>query len=115
MSEALAGSRLLSIVGPGGVGKTTLALRLAAGFEPEYAGAWLLELDPVQDAAGMELALARVLGLRLAAPGSMRAALIELIEQRRVLLVFDNCEHLVTEVGPLPPSCSRPAAASRSS
>jgi predicted ATPase/Flp pilus assembly protein TadD len=101
MREALGGSRLLSIVGPGGVGKTTLALHLAAGVETDYSGAWVLELDSVQDAAGLELALARVLGLRLADRGSVRAALIELVEERRVLLVLDNCEHLVTEVGAL--------------
>ena len=101
MREALGRSRLLSIVGPGGVGKTTLALHLAAGVETDYSGAWVLELDSVQDAAGLELALARVLGLRLADRGSVRAALIELVEERRVLLVLDNCEHLVAEVGTL--------------
>ena len=101
MREALGGSRLLSVIGPGGVGKTTLALHLAASVDLEYAGAWVLELDSVQDSAGLELALARVLGLRLASRGSLRAAVLEFVEQRRLLLVFDNCEHLVAAVGSL--------------
>ncbi len=101
MREALAASRLLSLVGPGGVGKTTLALHLAASVEPDYSGAWVVELDSVRDAAGLELALARVLGLRLAALGSTRSALVEFIEQRRLLLIFDNCEHLLADAGGL--------------
>jgi non-specific serine/threonine protein kinase len=96
--EALAGARLLSLIGPGGVGKTSLALHLAASVEAEYSGAWVLELDSVQDAAGLELALARVLGLRLAARESAGAALIEFIGERRLLLVFDNCEPVVAAV-----------------
>ncbi|MGO9763904.1 MAG: protein kinase domain-containing protein [Solirubrobacteraceae bacterium] len=99
--RALDESHLVSVVGPAGVGKTTLALHLVASMVREYAGAWVLELDAVGDEAGLELAVARALELRIASRESILAALIEFIEERRVLLLFDNCEHLVAEVGRL--------------
>ncbi len=98
-AEALAGTRQLSIVGPGGVGKTALAMRLAAGALDEFEGAWLIELDSVQDGAGLALALARTLGLRSSPTEPIRATAAEFIEERRLLLLFDNCEHVAAEVG----------------
>ncbi len=101
LRRALAHARLLTVIGPGGVGKTTLALHLAASVADEYAGAWVVELDGVQDAAGLELALARALELRVWTPDSIRASLLEFFEGRRMLLVLDNCEHMIAEVGAL--------------
>jgi non-specific serine/threonine protein kinase len=109
--EALEGCRLLSFVGAGGVGKTTLAVHLARNVASDYAGVWVLELDSLQNAAGLELALARALGLQIGLRGSIRGALVEFIEERRFLLVLDNCEHMLADaasvVGELLAACPR--------
>lgn len=101
LRATLAGGRLLTLLGPGGVGKTTLALRLVAELRARYVGTWLVELDAVQDLAGLELAVARALGLRMASAGSLRSELADLIGSRPSLLLLDNCEHLIPEVAAL--------------
>ncbi|MFF7455790.1 ATP-binding protein [Kitasatospora sp. NPDC008115] len=91
----LAGHRLVTVTGPGGVGKSRLALRAAAraaGAFPD--GGWLVELAPVRD--GRLLGHAVLEALRLT-DGTARAPLEVLAEQlagRRLLLVLDGCEHL---------------------
>jgi non-specific serine/threonine protein kinase len=109
--DALNSSRLVSVVGPGGVGKTALALHLVAGVESDHAGTWVIGLDSVEDGAEVELALARTLGLRIDSRDSLRAALTGFIEQRPLLLLLDSCEHvlpvLVPLVGELLRACGR--------
>ncbi|MFE6871169.1 ATP-binding protein [Kitasatospora sp. NPDC057692] len=93
----LAGHRLVTVTGPGGVGKSRLALRAAAraaGAFPD--GTWLVEVAPVRD--GRLLGHAVLEALRLT-DGTARAPLEVLAEQlagRRMLLVLDGCEHLAT-------------------
>jgi predicted ATPase/DNA-binding SARP family transcriptional activator len=83
--------RLVTLVGPGGVGKTRLALELARGEAAglEFGGC-LVELAPVGSPAGVRGAIASALGL----PDPSR--LVEVIGDRELLLVLDNCEHLIT-------------------
>ncbi|HST83732.1 MAG TPA: LuxR C-terminal-related transcriptional regulator [Kineosporiaceae bacterium] len=102
VKQLLAQSRLVTLAGVGGVGKTRLALRVAAGLHRKFgAGVWLVELDQVLDAGLVAHAVGRALGLR-EQPGLPRAAtLSEYLADRQVLLVLDNCEHLVGGVAKL--------------
>jgi predicted ATPase/DNA-binding SARP family transcriptional activator len=87
----LADRRLVTLVGPGGVGKTRLALEAARARSVDLRdGACLVELAPVGDPSGVRAAITAALGL----PDPTRLA--EMIGGRDVLLVLDNCEHVIT-------------------
>jgi predicted ATPase/class 3 adenylate cyclase len=95
-AAALDGARVVTLTGPGGVGKTRLALRVAGQVVPRFAdGAWLCELAPVRDPAGVDDAVAAVFSLTARAGQSTREALVELLRSKQLLLVVDNCEHLL--------------------
>jgi non-specific serine/threonine protein kinase len=92
----LAGSRLVTLTGVGGVGKTRLALRAAAGLRRAFrGGVWLVRLDQLRDQALVAQAVAGTLGLHDRAGYAPAAALAEYLAGRQLLLVLDNCEHLV--------------------
>ena len=94
---ALADTRLLTITGVGGVGKTRLARELARKMEPAYAGgACYAALAPV--AEGVAQAVASAAGVAEQPGRSLIASLTDELDERPVLLVLDNCEHLVDEV-----------------
>ena len=89
-------TRLLTLTGPGGAGKTRLALELASQLVGEAAdGVWLVELDPLSDPTLVPQAVATGLGLKEQPGRRMADTLIEHARQRQLLLVLDNCEHLV--------------------
>ncbi|HEY2715716.1 MAG TPA: BTAD domain-containing putative transcriptional regulator, partial [Solirubrobacterales bacterium] len=98
----LGANRLLTLTGAGGCGKTRLALELArqrgAGGEGEV---WAVELAAIGDPALVAVAVAQSLGTRLASGRAPEIALAEHIGERRLLLVLDNCEHLVASVAAL--------------
>ena len=91
MSDAV---RLLTLVGPGGVGKTRFALELAKNAAPHFAdGAWFVDLSELSNASRIPEAVARALGLRDAQKPA--ALLLEYhLRTRKALLVLDNLEHL---------------------
>jgi predicted ATPase/class 3 adenylate cyclase len=93
---ALDGARVVTLTGAGGVGKTRLALqvagRVAAGFGD---GAWLCELAPVRDPAAVDDAVAAVFAVTASAGLSTSEALVEFLRGKQLLLVLDNCEHLL--------------------
>src|SRR5215510_727296 len=98
----LAGSRLVTLTGVGGVGKTRLALRAAAGLARAFPGGeWLVRLDQLRDEALVAQAVAGALGLQDRGGYAPAAALADYLAGRRLLLVLDNCEHLVDAVAEL--------------
>jgi predicted ATPase/DNA-binding CsgD family transcriptional regulator len=92
----LTGTRLVSLVGPGGVGKTRLAIRaatdLARGFP---GGGWLVELAEVRDPVLVGNAVLAALDLRDQAATEPMSVLLSYLRDKRLLLVVDNCEHLL--------------------
>src|SRR5262249_24941223 len=89
LREALSHTRLLTITGPGGVGKTRLALHLAREVAAEYKdGVGLVDLGPVSDPDLVVQAVASVFGVRESAT-SLREDLIYYLQKKRLLLVFD--------------------------
>ena len=110
----LAGSRLVTLTGVGGVGKTRLALRAAAGLERAFRdGMWLVQLDQLREEALVAQAVAGALGLQDRAGASPEAALADYLAGRQLLLVLDNCEHLVDAVAKLTDRLLRAAAGLR--
>src|SRR5215469_16116684 len=110
----LAGSRLVTLTGPGGVGKTRLALRAAAGLARAFRdGVWLVRLDQLRDEALVAPAVAGALGLQDRAGYAPEAAVAEYLAGRQLLLVLDNCEHLVDATAELTDQLLRAAAGLR--
>ncbi len=96
VKAAIAGVRLLTLTGPGGVGKTRLARRSAAALERSFDdGVWLVELDGIEDAALLAQSVAGALDLRDESGRWPVAMLTDHLASRRLLLVLDNCEHLL--------------------
>jgi predicted ATPase len=96
VERLLADNRLLTLTGPGGSGKTRLALAVAHEVVRSYEeGAWFVELAPLSDPDLVPQALASVLSVREAPGRSLTEALADHLLPRRTLLVLDNCEHLV--------------------
>lgn len=94
--QLLAKTRLLTLLGTGGLGKTRLSLQLAADVLDDYPdGVWFVELAPLADAALVPQAVASVLGVREAAGRPVLEALVQHVRDRRLMIVLDNCEHLV--------------------
>src|SRR5215472_13615857 len=106
----LAGSHLVTLTGVGGVGKTRLALRAAAGLARAFpGGVWLVQLDQLRDEALVAQAVAGAQGLQDRAGFSPEEVLAEYLAGRQLLLVLDNCEHLVDAVAKLAESLLRAA------
>lgn len=94
--RTLASRRLLTLTGPGGIGKTRLALRIASESAREYAdGVWFVELASVADPALVPASVATAIGVRTSSGDSLSDALIGWMKSRRALVVLDNCEHLI--------------------
>jgi len=96
LSERLARGRLLTLVGPGGIGKTRLAVAWALERGPAYAdGTWFLDLTTLSDAGLMMQSLASVLGVREETGHPLADTIAQHLSGRELLLVVDNCEHLI--------------------
>ena len=92
-------TRLLTMTGAGGVGKSRLALEAAAGIASTFPdGAWFVPLAPV-DRLGLAAAVAQALGVREDPTRPLVEALREYLRDKRLLLLLDNCEHVLGEAG----------------
>ena len=103
-------SRLLTIVGPGGIGKTSVALAVAAEAAAAYEdGAWLVDLAPLTNGAMIPGTIASALGLTEHSEDVI-AALVGFLRDKHLMLIVDNCEHLVDTVAVIAEQLSVAAA-----
>ena len=100
LATALQGSRLVTITGPGGTGKTSLALAVAADVAAEFEdGTWFVALDGIREADLVPGAIARSLRLEIEDRGTSAARVLAYVADRRLLLVLDNLEQLEGTAG----------------
>jgi predicted ATPase len=98
VAAAVAASRLVTLTGVGGTGKTRLALQAARDLASDFAdGVAFIDLAPVRDARLIAPTLARAVGLAPASPETAEAYLTDALRDRELLLVVDNVEHLLDE------------------
>jgi non-specific serine/threonine protein kinase len=104
IATRLDSARVVTLVGPGGVGKTRLALEVADDLMPRLRdSAWLVELAAVTESAMVPASVAAVLGMQQRSGRDVAGDVLEWLQNKQLLLVLDNCEHLVE-------ACARLAA-----
>ena len=96
LETAVKANRLVTLTGVGGVGKTRLALEVAARLKSDFPeGVWVIELAPVGDPAAVTEATAAALGITPQSGLSLSDTIAAVLEDKSRLLVFDNCEHVL--------------------
>ncbi|MDQ6638064.1 MAG: helix-turn-helix transcriptional regulator, partial [Pseudomonadota bacterium] len=113
LQSLLMAQRLVTVVGAGGIGKTSLAQALAHRLRGAFdEGVWLIQLAPITDPSLVVTAVASVLQIALPAVATNRD-LAKAVGDRRMLVVLDNCEHLLAPVGELAAALHRDAPQAR--
>ena len=106
--------RCVTITGPGGIGKTTVAVAAAEKLLAVYDdGVWFIDLATIVDRQLIPFAMASVLGFSVTSASPV-ASLTAFLQDKRLLLVLDNCEHMVDAVAPLVEAILRRAPRSHS-
>ncbi len=96
LRELLAGNRVVTLTGAGGVGKTRLAIQVAAQLAPEFGdGVWCVDLAPLTDPELVPVTVLRAFGLPDQPGRSTMDTLLRFVRDRQLLVVLDNCEHLL--------------------
>jgi predicted ATPase/DNA-binding CsgD family transcriptional regulator len=102
LSALLAGTRLLTLTGPGGAGKSRLGLALARAHRADYpGGAWFVDLTPLSDPDLVAQHVAAALDLAQMPAPAAAPAIAQRLGHQRALFVLDNCEHVADEAGAL--------------
>ncbi|MBV9439170.1 MAG: adenylate/guanylate cyclase domain-containing protein, partial [Candidatus Eremiobacteraeota bacterium] len=100
LREALATRRLVSVVGPGGIGKTRFALQgAAAAIDAFEGGAWVVPLADVNSESLLVQSVAQTLDVHAEGGHALDASLLSALEEKKLLLVLDCVEHIVAEAG----------------
>jgi predicted ATPase/DNA-binding SARP family transcriptional activator len=98
----LEGTRLLTLTGAGGVGKTSLAIEAVRNVAAQYSGrVWLVDFSPLRDSTGVTAAVADALGVEGESGVPLQSAIAAALGRKRILLLLDNCEHVVDAVASL--------------
>jgi predicted ATPase/class 3 adenylate cyclase/DNA-binding CsgD family transcriptional regulator len=98
--ESLIDNRLVTLTGAGGSGKTRLAIEVAGQLTTEFGdGVWCVDLSPITDPAVVPATLARTFGLPDQPGRSPMETVVRFINDRKILLLLDNCEHLLDVCG----------------
>ena len=98
----LRGRRLVTLTGTGGVGKTRLAVEIGSLAADDFpGGVWLVELAPIADPEAVVMAVMSTLSVRTQFGVSVVDSIVDWLRGRRVLLIIDNCEHVVVPVADL--------------
>ncbi len=96
LTDLISKQRLVTLTGSGGTGKTRLALRVAEDMLSRFScGVWLVELAPVSNSDRLLPVVASTFGLQETADMSIRDILLNYLKNRSLLLVLDNCEHMI--------------------
>jgi hypothetical protein len=96
LERLLTDTRLLSLTSPGGCGKTRLAMQFANTVSGSYKdGVWLAELAPLRDPTFVPLLLTKILDIPHRPEQSALESLLDHLQSKEILLVLDNCEHLI--------------------
>jgi predicted ATPase/DNA-binding winged helix-turn-helix (wHTH) protein len=96
LRDLVSAYRVVTLTGPGGIGKTTLALHVARDLLPEFAdGGWLVELASLSDPKLVPSAVVNALQLNLGGGEISAAAIARTISDKKSLLILDNCEHVI--------------------
>ncbi len=102
LQELVSAARLVTLIGTGGVGKTTLAAQTAATLRPQFSGGlWWVELAELRQGGLLTEVVATALGVRDQMGRALSDVLVDFLAPRHSLLVLDNCEHLVDDVAKL--------------